>query len=396
MKIPYELITNTYDDFPFKSEIIESLITLRDIQDAIKISHYYFSSVLLAIQLLINVNIDRNHLDHHFPQYKDLKLYIERYEGWYDYIYSLPDQMGYDSANLWSKEDLDFYQKVNFTKLSFRNLSKFNKELLNSLRQWKHKSVATYLLTYIFISESQYIWSYNMVNTRSFGIEFSWYQKLSNRTLSSSELSLIHKYFTVDGSILLPVADFANHLPSSSITPFRFLFSFISSNLLLSSTGFYLPGSEYGFANTTQASSTHLISSYGFTTEDNSLEEIKIFVKNRFTGRKEMQKEKELWLKMEWVEKGKGGALDRNDNIWYGLRRTGYSVHLMQYFRVGKKGWEKDVWELGVYQEVAAMMEYAEVIEGVMRKDKGKRLKVCSLMHCRYTDWRSVRSTKRL
>ena len=167
---------NTYDDYPFKFEIIDCLVTLNEIQGAIRASHYFFSSVLLATQLLVNVNIDRDHLNIYFPKYQNTQLYVERYEGWYDYIYSLPDKTGYDSANLWSKEELQYYEEMNFSKLSFRNLRNFYRELISALKVSKHEDEAAYMLKHVFISEEQYIWAYNMVNTRSFAIEFNWYK----------------------------------------------------------------------------------------------------------------------------------------------------------------------------------------------------------------------------
>ena len=101
------------------------------------------------------------------------------------------------------------------------------------------------------------------------------------RELSQTEKSIHQKYFSKDTSALIPVADFSNHLfptkPDLSDS-YSFFFSSEDDNLLLSTGGTYMPGDEYGFIYTKSMSSTHMVSSYGFTILHNQAEAVTIYV----------------------------------------------------------------------------------------------------------------------
>ena len=121
--------------------------------------------MLLTAQLLVNINWDPDKLISKFPQYTNVPLYKQDLKLWQDYLDTLPSRQNLDHPNQWEKEDLDFFHKITLTRLGYRNIPDFYKKLREVLKE-KMTDESEYLLSEVFLSQEQYIWAYNIVNTR--------------------------------------------------------------------------------------------------------------------------------------------------------------------------------------------------------------------------------------
>ena len=121
---------------------------------------------------------------------------------------SLPGDGFYDSANMWTEDEIAFSANVTFQQFSGRHIGKFYEQFMKVLVK-NETTESQFFRENVWMNEKQFIWAYNMVNTRTFMLTHKHYNSLTRRT----HLSPINKkYFKESTIVLLPVADFANHL----------------------------------------------------------------------------------------------------------------------------------------------------------------------------------------
>ena len=167
VKIPGKSIMSAFDEFPFKELIIDVLSEIPETANSLipNRNDFYISTMLLTAQLLVNINWDPDKLISKFPQYTNVPLYKQDWKLWQDYLDTLPSRQNLDHPNQWEKEDLDFFHKIALTRLGYRNIPDFYKKLREVLKE-KMTDESEYLLSEVFLSQEQYIWAYNIVNTR--------------------------------------------------------------------------------------------------------------------------------------------------------------------------------------------------------------------------------------
>lgn len=71
LEIPSSMIISPFDNFLFKDVIVDALVQIQQIQDSIRDYDQFFSLNLLAIQLIIEIRVNREEANKLFPQYKD-------------------------------------------------------------------------------------------------------------------------------------------------------------------------------------------------------------------------------------------------------------------------------------------------------------------------------------
>mmetsp|Transcript_7553 Transcript_7553/g.7097 ORF Transcript_7553/g.7097 Transcript_7553/m.7097 type:complete len:139 (-) Transcript_7553:46-462(-) len=80
MKIPSELVFSVYNEFPFKDILIDPIYDTFDkkkFYQEVPLNKNDREKVLTTIEMLININVDREVINKRFPKYKKTSLYIE-------------------------------------------------------------------------------------------------------------------------------------------------------------------------------------------------------------------------------------------------------------------------------------------------------------------------------
>lgn len=164
-KIPSSILLSTAEEFPFKSYIFSILDKMPHIQREIgNPQSFYVSLVMMTFRMIFEINVNITNLAKQFSEYSDYVPYVDNPDG-YSYIYSLPGKGFYDSANMWTPEEVKYYSTITFEQLGFRGLKWFFDNFIEMLKK-ENTPESKYLVKYIYVSFEQYEWAYNMVNTR--------------------------------------------------------------------------------------------------------------------------------------------------------------------------------------------------------------------------------------
>ena len=279
LEIPSSMIISPFDNFLFKNVIVDALVQIQQIQDSIRDYDQFFSLNILAIQLIIEIRVNREEVNKLFPQYKDWIMYREMNEMMKTYIKSLPSIETMDIPHFWDEDEIKFYGNITYRTLFIRiKPSILFDQLTDLLKNSKYKKEASYLITNILISKDQFEWAFAVSQTRSYTLKKSIYDKIKQRTnISPSELEINKKYITDTSSALIPCFDILNHIfpKEENLKDLNiFYLQPNGSSLTFSLRHPIKNGSEYGYAYSPQVYSAHMLIAYGFTIIDNQGENI--------------------------------------------------------------------------------------------------------------------------
>ncbi|CAI2364736.1 unnamed protein product [Moneuplotes crassus] len=297
LEIPASMIMSVYDEFPFKKTLMDVMEKIPETANFLprprNPNDIYSSAVLLTMQVLVNLNVKRKTLDSKFPQYKDVSLYIEDCEVCHDFIFNLPTHKDIDHPNQWEKEEVELYQKISIVGFGFRNIGQTYDRIIQALKE-ENSPEAKFIVKKVIPDKKQFIWAYNMVNTRSFVIKIGKYAAINGLYQARvPNMQLNRKFVASQNNALIPVFDVIN-----MIVPQRHNFVNISNDdikkyhlrkfylvpknnsLSLQVDGSFKQGEEYGFAYTTKFACKSILSIYGFAVKNGLGEQISFSLEN--------------------------------------------------------------------------------------------------------------------
>ena len=153
-RIPADIILSPYDDFPFKSFIVDILVQIPEIQrDVRNPSSFYLSLIISALHLIMQTNLSKVTLVKSFPQlYDNYTFWVDSNYGCHEYIYSLPGDGFYDAANMWTRDEIEYFQDITFGQLGYRKLEQFYDKFIQALHH-NNSDISQFLINEVFVSK---------------------------------------------------------------------------------------------------------------------------------------------------------------------------------------------------------------------------------------------------
>ncbi|CAI2360283.1 unnamed protein product [Moneuplotes crassus] len=296
MKIPSELVFSVYNEFPFKDILIDPIYDTFDkkkFYQEVPLNKNDREKVLTTIEMLININVDREVINKRFPKYKKTSLYIEGCSKCEDYFLSLPTIDSFNHLAFWSQQEIDMFKEITFSEPKVKNISSFYHELLRELKSLNTQE-SLFIIEEVLSDKEQFKWAFNIIETRCFDFEAKNYNSTFSELATDQENQRLNKKLGLTRlHLLLPIFDILNMIVptekdyqkiqyhmNSKTQYLSFFFDKKPGFLYLSIGGDFIAGEEYGFAYTQDFSCANLISRYGFMAPEGILEEVKIAIPN--------------------------------------------------------------------------------------------------------------------